>query len=102
MGDPGMSMTRNDGLGWCGAVPAPGSRREETRVMSVDGTTAGSTESELTVAGAAISDGAYTLFVADFSDTDTAWSAYQELKSLEDGATVEIDGVIVVKRGADG
>jgi uncharacterized membrane protein len=56
----------------------------------------------VTVAAAAVSDGAYTLFVADFSDTDTAWSAYQELKSLEDGATVAIDGVIVVKREADG
>ena len=56
----------------------------------------------MTVAAAAVSDGRYTLFVADFSDTDTAWSAYQELKSLEDGATVAIDGVIVVKRDADG
>jgi len=36
------------------------------------------------------------------SDTDAAWAAYQELKSLEDGATVSIDGVIVVKREADG
>ena len=54
------------------------------------------------VAAAAVSDGAYTLFVADFGDTDTAWAAYQALKSLEDGATVAIDGVIVVKREADG
>src|SRR6476620_4326217 len=51
---------------------------------------------------AAVTDGAYTLFVADFNDTDTAWAAYQELKSIEDGATVAIDGVIVVKRDADG
>ena len=58
--------------------------------------------SDVTVVGAAVSDGAYTLFVADFSDTDTAWTAYQELKSIEDGATVDIDGVIVVKREADG
>ncbi|NQU35979.1 MAG: DUF1269 domain-containing protein [Actinobacteria bacterium] len=50
----------------------------------------------------AVSDGAYTLFVADFSDVDTAMAAYEELKSLEDGATVEIEGVIVVKRDADG
>jgi len=59
-------------------------------------------ESGVTVDGAAVTDGADTLFVADFSDTDTAWAAYQELKSLEDGATVAIDGVIVVKREADG
>ena len=102
MGDPGMSVTSNDGPGWYGAVPAPdrdvrkrGSCRKWQHLRAVP-------SSEVTVAGAAISDGAYTLFVADFSDTDTAWSAYQELKSLEDGATVEVDGVIVVKRDADG
>lgn len=70
--------------------------------MTEDITGAGVTESEVTIAGAAVTDGANTLFVADFDDTDTAWAAYQELKSLEDGATVAIDGVIVVKRDADG
>jgi uncharacterized membrane protein len=70
--------------------------------MSEDIATATSAESEVTVAGAAVSDGAYTLFVADFSDADTAWLAYEELKSLEDGATVAIDGVIVVKREVGG
>ena len=64
--------------------------------------TAGTDQSDVTITGAAVSDGAYTLFVADFSDTDIAWEAYQELKSLENGATVAIDGVIVVKRAADG
>ena len=54
------------------------------------------------VAAAAISDGAYTLFVADFSDTETAWQAYEALKSVEDGRSVEIEGVLVVKRDADG
>ena len=70
--------------------------------MPEDITSAGIAESGVTVDGAAVTDGAYTLFVADFSDTDTAWAAYQELKSLEDGATVAIDGVIVVKRETDG
>jgi len=51
---------------------------------------------------AAVSDGAYTLFVADFSDTDTAWEAYEALKSVEDGRHVAIEGVVVVKREADG
>ena len=54
------------------------------------------------VVAASISDGAYTLFVADFSDTDTAWQAYEALKSVEDGRSVEIEGVLVVKRDADG
>ena len=51
---------------------------------------------------AAASDGAYTLLVADFSDTQTAWDAYEALKSIEDGRTVAIEGVVVVKREADG
>jgi uncharacterized membrane protein len=54
------------------------------------------------MAAAAVSDGAYTLFVADFPDTDTAWEAYEALKSVEDGQHVAIEGVIVVKRETDG
>lgn len=50
----------------------------------------------------AVSDGAYTLIVADFSDTDTAMESYEALKAIEDGRTVELEGVIVVKRDADG
>ena len=51
---------------------------------------------------AAASDGAYTLIVADFADPATAWEAYEGLKEVEDGRTVEIEGVVVVKREADG
>ena len=51
---------------------------------------------------AAASDGAYTLIVADFADPATAWEAYEALKGVEDGRTVEIEGVVVVKRDADG
>jgi uncharacterized membrane protein len=57
---------------------------------------------ETTIEAAAVSDGAYTLIVADFSDTDLAWQAYEALESIEDGRTVEIEGVIVVKRSAEG
>jgi uncharacterized membrane protein len=57
---------------------------------------------DLEVSAAAVSDGAYTLLVADFSDTSTAWEAYEALKSVEDGRSVEIEGVIVVNRSADG
>ena len=67
--------------------------------MSEDQSTADQSE---VIAAAAISDGAYTLFVADFPDTDTAWEAYEALKSVEDGRRVEIEGVLVVKREADG
>ncbi len=54
------------------------------------------------VVAAAVTEGGYTLFVADFSDTTTAWEAYETLKSVEDGRHLEIEGVIVVKREADG
>jgi uncharacterized membrane protein len=63
---------------------------------------ASSAEPAVTASAAVVSDGAYTLFVADFSDTDAAWQAYEALKSVEDGKTIEIEGVIVVKREADG
>ena len=51
---------------------------------------------------AAASDGAYTLIVADFADPATAWEAYEALEAVEDGHSVEIEGVVVVKRDADG
>src|SRR3954470_4138335 len=60
------------------------------------------TNPDLEVNAAAVSDGAHTLLVADFSETSTAWEAYEALKDVEDGRTVEIEGVIVVKRTADG
>ena len=59
-------------------------------------------DSDVTAVAAAVTDGAYTLFVADFDDTDTAWQAYEALQEIEDGRHVAIDGVIVVKRDADG
>jgi uncharacterized membrane protein len=57
---------------------------------------------DIEVSAVAVSDGAYTLLVADFSDSDTAWEAYEALKSVEHGGTVEIEGVIVVSRSAEG
>ncbi|MFM7508565.1 MAG: DUF1269 domain-containing protein [Actinomycetota bacterium] len=56
------------------------------------------TDAEATV----ITDGANTLFVADFAETDTAWEAYELLKSLEDGRNLKIEGVLVVAKSADG
>jgi uncharacterized membrane protein len=67
--------------------------------MSEDVTTP-ATGADMTAA--AVSDGAYTLLVADFADTTTAWEAYEALESIEDGRTVEVEGVIVVNRSADG
>lgn len=57
---------------------------------------------DLEVSAAAVSDGARTLLVADFSDTSMAWEAYEALKSIEDGRTVAVEGVIVVRRSEDG
>ena len=70
--------------------------------MADENTTTDAADADPTVVGAAVTDGAYTLFVADFADLDAAWQAYEDLKTIEDGRTVEIEGVIVVKRGEDG
>jgi uncharacterized membrane protein len=64
-----------------------------------DDTTGPTSDTEMI---AAVSDGAYTLVVADFADTQTASDAYDTLKSLEDGRTFAIEGVVVVKRDAGG
>jgi uncharacterized membrane protein len=68
--------------------------------MSDDQTPAEIAEPDAVVS--AVSDGAYTLLVADFNDTAAALAAYEELKSIEDGRHVEIEGVLVVKREGDG
>jgi uncharacterized membrane protein len=54
------------------------------------------------VVARAVNDGAKTLIVADFNDTKTAHEAYEALRSMEDGRHASIEGVVVVKRGADG
>lgn len=70
--------------------------------MSEDQTPTTTGSDELVMEAAAVTDGGYTLFVADFNDTETAWEAYELLKDAEDGRHVEIEGVLVVKREADG
>ena len=70
--------------------------------MSDETTPAAADDLEVEVEATAITDGAYTLFVADFNDTETAWEAYELLKEIEDGKHVEIEGVLVIKRDADG
>jgi uncharacterized membrane protein len=57
---------------------------------------------DMNIEAVAVSDGAYTLLVADFDDTQAAWDAYEVLKSVEDGRHLEIESVIVVKREGDG
>jgi uncharacterized membrane protein len=49
-----------------------------------------------------MTDGVYTLVIADFADADTALQAYELLKSAEDGRTVDVEGAIVVSRSVDG
>ena len=63
---------------------------------------ASETAPEVSGVAAVAYDGAYTLFVAEFTDTDSAWKTYETLLGMEDGRHVAIDGVIVVKRDADG
>lgn len=58
--------------------------------------------SDVEVNAAAVSDGAYTVLVADFSDASTAWEAYEALMAVEDGRTMDVEGVIVVRRSPEG
>lgn len=69
--------------------------------MSED-TTPTAADAELTVDAMAVTDGAYSLIVADFDDVDAAWEAYELLKSVEDGKSVEIEAVVVVTKDEDG
>lgn len=57
---------------------------------------------EVIIDAAAVSDGAYTLLIADFADAELAWQAYEALKQVEDGSTVKIEGALVVKREEGG
>jgi uncharacterized membrane protein len=69
--------------------------------MSDDSSSVG-TAGEGDAVVAAATDGIYTLVVADFADPNSAMEAYENIKSIEDGHTVEIEGVLVVKRDGDG
>jgi uncharacterized membrane protein len=69
--------------------------------MTEDATTTPAAD-DLEAEVVAVSDGAYTLIVADFNDVDAAWEAYELLKSVEDGNRLEIESVVVVKCDADG
>ena len=37
------------------------------------------------VSAGVVSDGAYSLFIADFADTDSAWATYEDLKAAAAG-----------------
>ena len=73
-----------------------------TDATSTPADESGADDTAVSVQAAGISDGAYALIAADFSDADIAMEAYEALKDIEDGASVKIDGVVVVKRDADG
>ena len=70
--------------------------------MSDDQPTTPTETDELTIEAAAVTDGAYTLLVADFDDTEAAFAAYELLKAVEDGRTLKIEGAVVVARNDDG
>jgi uncharacterized membrane protein len=59
-------------------------------------------DGDVSLEAVALSDGGYTLVVADFDDTEAAWASYEYLKSIEDGRTLEIESAVVVTRATDG
>jgi uncharacterized membrane protein len=71
-------------------------------VTAEEATVSETPSSDSTTQLLAVSDGAYTLLVADFPQADDAWTAYEGLKAAEDGATVKVEGVVVVRRSTDG
>jgi uncharacterized membrane protein len=77
-------------------APIATSVKEATMSDEVSATSAANVDA------VAVTDGAYALVVADFDDVSAAWDAYELLKSLEDGVSVKIEGVVVVKKDADG
>ena len=65
-----------------------------------DSTTGESAEAN--AVGADPSEGSYTLFIADFGDVDTAWTAFDAVKAVDGGRQDEVEGVLVVIRGDNG
>jgi uncharacterized membrane protein len=49
-----------------------------------------------------VTDGAYTLIVAVFANTQDAETAYDQLTRIEQNSSLRIDGVVVASRDADG
>jgi uncharacterized membrane protein len=78
----------------------PGADDDQEPDMSDDQTPAPAEPTDVTAG--VVTDGAYTLFVADFADPDTAFEAYESLKAVEDGRTVSVEGVLVVRAAEDG
>ena len=54
------------------------------------------------VDAAVVSDGAYTLVVADFADVSAAKDAYEVLKDYTETNKLDIEGVIVLSKDSDG
>ena len=59
---------------------------------------AGTPDAEIAIAGT----GAYFLIVARFPDASAAAKAYDDLRGIEQRSTLQIDGVVVANRDADG
>lgn len=60
------------------------------------------TDEGVDVDAAIVSDGAYSLVVADFADISAAKEAYEDLKRYTDENRLDIEGVIVLSKDQDG
>lgn len=54
------------------------------------------------VDAAVVSDGIYTLIIADFADVDAALQAYEDLGAMADAASLKVEGVLVLKKDEAG
>jgi uncharacterized membrane protein len=80
---------------------------EQTPSKATDGGTNGSTTTEgggdrPDAMVGLVTDGAYALVVAVFSNTQDADAAYNELTEIERSSRLRIDGVVVASRDAEG
>ena len=65
-------------------------------------TTDGSSNGEPDAMVGLVTDGAYTLIVGVFANTDDAEAAYTQLTRIEQNSSLRIDGVVVASKDAEG
>jgi uncharacterized membrane protein len=71
---------------------------ENAATSATDGSSSGGPDAMVGL----VTDGAYTLIVGVFANTDDAEAAYTELTRIEQNSSLRIDGVVVASKDAEG
>jgi len=75
---------------------------QSTPEKAATSSTNGSSDSQPDAMVGLVTDGAYTLIVGVFANTDDAESAYRQLTQIEQNSSLRIDGVVVASKDAEG